>query len=422
MKTQLSNGLTLLVRENHSAPLVTADLWIRCGGADEPLDLTGVSHFLEHMIFKGSERLKVGEFDRRVENMGGHLNASTSQDYTHYYVSVPSRFFAEAFADLADVVAHAAIDSAEFEKERQVVLEEIRRKQDNPMGFLYERVFEETFREGVYKRPVLGYPETVSALTRDQMKAYHDARYRPEAMTLVVVGDVKADDVAALAERELGGYRPAAPAPPPLAPEHDGNEYRWGVRQEYPKDVREAYLMIVLPSAGVGQGAKNPDIFALEMVSHILGGGRASRLWQSVREEKRLVSSISLQDFSMRRESLMVVVATVEPKNVDAAIEAVWSEIETFEKEGPTADEMDRARKAITNHFLFETETNAGQGTMLGYFQTQTGDPDFADRYLEAIATIDGKSVRGAAERYLDRARSNILLVTPEGAPTSSGE
>jgi len=416
MKKQLENGLTVLVRENHAAPLVTADLWIRCGSADEPLRLAGVSHFLEHMIFKGSERFRVGEFDRRVENMGGILNAATSQDYTHYYVNVPSRFFPEALADLADVVTHATLDPVEFEKERNVILEEIRRKQDNPMGYLYERVFEETFREGVYKRPVLGYPETVGILTRDQMQEYHGAHYRPEAMTMVVVGDVATSAVIAEVEGQLAAYDPPPRSSPPVAPEASDNEYQWGVRRVYPRDVREAYLMMVFPSAGLGRGAEDPDIFGLEMASHILGGGRASRLWRAIREEQRLVSSISVHDFSLRRKSLLVVAATLEPDNIQPAIEAIRQEIDAFTRKGPTPDEMERARKSITNQYLFQTETNAGQGTTLGYFQTLTGDAEFADRFLKAIAEIRPGEVRHSARRYLDNERSNVLLVVPESA------
>ncbi len=419
MKHSFDNGLTLLVRENHAAPLVTADIWFRCGAADEPTTLSGVSHFLEHMIFKGSERLGVGEFDRRIENMGGDLNAATSQDFTHFYLTVPNRYFAAAFEDLADVVAHASLDPDELEKERQVILEEIRRKQDNPTGFLFERVFEETFRRGSYKRPVLGNPETVGALTRDQMAAYHRRHYGPGDMTIVVVGDIRADEVVAEAQRRLAGPATVRASAAETFPGIEPNEYQWGLRREYKMDVREAYLMLVFPGPGLGDGGTNPDLFHLEMANHILGGGRASRLWQVVREQKRLVSSIAIYDLSMRRESLTVVMATLEPQNIDVARDAIFEEIGRFAHKGPTAPEMQRARKAITNAYLFHTETNAGQSSTLGYYYSLTGDESFADRYLRAIATAGRTGVREAAGHYLTPEQSNLFLVVPE-APASA--
>jgi zinc protease len=411
MKTVLPNGVTVLIKENRSAPLVTADIWVRTGAADEIPELSGVSHFLEHMVFKGSERIGVGEYDHRIENLGGYLNAATSYDYTHYFVTVPSRHFASAFADLADVVVNASLDATELEKERQVILEEIRRKQDSPMGMLYEQVFRQTYQQGRYKRPVLGDPETVSALTQQQMLAYHRAQYRPEMLLVVIVGDVTEKEAIEQVERALGDLN--RKPDPAFQPPDEPNEYAWGVRREYPKDVREAYMAIIFPSPGIGTG-ENPEIFAAELAAHILGGTRAGRLWREVRENRQLVSSVSLDYFSMREESLTVAVATLKPENIEATREAILKEIERFIAEGPTADELARARKTIQNQFLFSTETNSGQCSMLGYFYAVTGSEVFEQQYLERLNKVTRKDIQEWAGRYLRREQTNLLAVVPE--------
>ncbi len=410
IEKRFENGLTLLVKENHAAPLVTADIWVHCGSANEPLHLTGVSHFLEHMIFKGSQRLAVGEFDRRIENFGGYLNAGTAQDFTHYFFTLPSRHFDAAFDDLADVVTQAVLDPAEFEKERAVILEEIRRKQDSPMGFLYETVFEQTFAEGPYKHPVLGYPETIQIMSRDQMHKYHAAHYRPENLTVVVVGDIATTQVLDSVSKSLGSLQgdTATPTVEPQPP----SQYQWGLRKEYPKDVREAYLAISFPVPGLSQRDER-ETAAIDLAFTILGGSRASRLWQSIRERQRLVSSISLTDITLRGDSLFVAFATLEPRNLEPAIEAVYREIEAFTEKGPTRRELDRARKTLANHFLFQNETNAGQASTAGYFHTLTGDITFAERYLKALREVSRAEVQEAARQYLDRARSNAFVVVP---------
>lgn len=421
IKKVFPNGLTLLVRENPAVPLVTADLWFRQGSADEPEALRGVSHFLEHMVFKGTQRLAPGEYDQRIENLGGELNAATSNDFTHYYVTVPSRHFEEAFRDLAEVTTRPLLDPGEFEREKLVVIEEIRRKQDTPRAFLYEMAMENTYRSGGYKHPVLGYVEVLEPLTRDQMAAYHRAHYRPEKLTVAVAGDVKAADVIAIVERELGGWNPppadeaAGPVSlPPGVNSREGAEYEWGLRREWHKDVREAYLLLVFPGPGLAPQEQEETLTA-DMVTHILGGTHASRLWQSVRERQRLVSSVSIGNFTLRGRSLTMVSATLEPQNTGAAIEAIYKEIERFARRGPTEEELQRARKAIGNHFLYDTETNQEQAFMSGYLFTQTGDTRFETEYLDRIRRVDAAAARKVARKWLQRETSNIFLVLPAG-------
>jgi len=433
MKIAFENGLTLLVRENRAVPLVNSDIWVRCGSASETPPISGASHFLEHMVFKGSDRLAPGEYDRRIENLGGELNAATSNDYTHYYVNVPSRHFAKAFDDLADVVTCASLDPKEFENERLVILEEIRRRQDNPQGFLFQKVFEETWSDGPYKRPVLGYPETVGEMTRQQLFDYHRSHYRPEALTVVVAGDVATSDVIGAVSRAFGTApvaqvqsedskkSPASSAS--LAPIEKGagadaaaetaGTQIWGQRREYAKDVNEAYLVLAFPAPGLAHDGGGDSIIA-DLAAHILGGTQASRLWQAVREKKRLVSSVSLHNYTLKNDGMFIVMASLEPKNMEEAIAAIRAEIERFARRGPTAAELARARKAIANHFLYETETNSGQCSMSGFLYTLTGSTRFEEQYLDIINRTEARSIRDCARRYLKPETSNVFAVVPQ--------
>jgi zinc protease len=217
---RLSNGLGVIVHPIPIADSVTVDVWVRTGGRHEPPEWLGLSHFLEHMVFKGSERLAPGELDWAVEGRGGVTNAATGQDYTHYYITVAAADLADTLPYLAEVVLRAGIPDPEFERERQVVLEEIRRAADNPDYTAYQLLMQTAYGEHPYGRPVLGTPESLMQLTPEVMRAYHRAWYRPESMTVVVTGGIDPERALALVEEQFGSSAagPAPASPPPSRP------------------------------------------------------------------------------------------------------------------------------------------------------------------------------------------------------------
>ena len=207
----LGNGIPLLIFENHEAAVATADVWVRTGAADEPDELSGVSHFLEHMLFKGTDKWGLGEIERAIESVGGVCNAGTSYDFTHYYITMPSGAVGTGIELLAEMVRRSTLDPTELEKERLVILEEYRRKQDHPAAVLYERLYQELFESGPYHEPVIGHEETIRAIDRDRMLDYYRKRYSPQNLTLVVTGDIDPEQVIAQAETALGDFeRPPA--------------------------------------------------------------------------------------------------------------------------------------------------------------------------------------------------------------------
>jgi zinc protease len=213
---RLNNGLSVILHPLPIADSATVDVWVQTGGRNEPPQWLGISHFLEHMVFKGSERLAPGELDRVIEGRGGSTNAATGQDYTHYYITVAATDLPDTLPYLAEAVLRARIPPEEMERERQVVLEEIRRAADNLGHTAYQLLLETAFGvEHPYGRPVLGTPESLMGLTPELLRAYHRGWYRPEHMTVVVTGGIDPDQVLALVEREFGDPAAALPGQGP---------------------------------------------------------------------------------------------------------------------------------------------------------------------------------------------------------------
>ncbi|MEO0854595.1 MAG: pitrilysin family protein, partial [Cyanobacteria bacterium J06648_11] len=201
---RLGNGMAAIVHSLPVSSAVAVDVWIETGGRHEPSALLGVSHFLEHMVFKGSDRVGPGMLDRAIEHRGGMTNAATSQDYTHFYFTVAASDLADTLPYLAEVVTRASIPADEFERERQVVIEEILRSEDNPDRRAYTLMLNAAYQNHPYRRPVLGTVESLNALTPEMMRAYHRSWYQPDHMSVVVVGQVDTDETFDLLEQHFG--------------------------------------------------------------------------------------------------------------------------------------------------------------------------------------------------------------------------
>jgi predicted Zn-dependent peptidase len=399
---QLPSGLQVYI---HSVPnkVVTVDCWIATGSAQEVTQDHGTAHFLEHMLFKGTPRFAPGELDRAIMGVGGVWNAGTSKDFTHYYATVASPFWETALDCIVDMVYQPTIDRAEFDREKQVILEEWRRKQDTPMSVLYDELYEASFEVGPYRHGVLGSFESISALDRDRMEAFHHKFYEPSNMLLCVVGDVDPGQAleaverrtAVLNERRRRGPRPEEPEP---------TRRNYGVRREVFQDVQEAYLGLTWPAPSVED---LEAVLALDLAMVVLGDGRSSRLVREIRERLALADSISCGAPTHRHDSLGFVVAGCSPSQVDAVEEATLRIFREFAQQGPTAQELSKARRILRNSHCFSTETNSGHSGMVGYSWTLTGDTELAHGYLDRMDALTAEDARNAMEQ--------LLASSPEG-------
>jgi zinc protease len=409
-RSVLPNGVVLIVQEHRAAAVVALQLWMRVGGRDEAPDELGLSHYLEHMLFKGTPTRPPGSIDELIEGLGGTSNAFTSYDFTHYDVVVPAARVATAAELLADIAVNASFVPAELEAEKKVVFEEMNLVEDDPDKFLARRLSEVAYRAHPYGRPILGTRQLVQSLTRDRLNAYYRKHYVPANMTLVVVGPVTAAQVRPIAERTFGRLpgpavaRPAATAVPSLA---------GGRRDDVPRPEQSAYLGLAWQAAATRVASE--DIPAVDLLTYILGDGPSSRLNQTVREDKGLVQAIESSYVTREQSGIVTVTARLDAKNLDAAERAILEVIRRVRAEGVTEAERRRALVTAESAYAFDIETVEGLAKSYGQAET-TWTLDNELQYLARLRQITAAQIQAAARQYLgddDYARVRFL---PPGA------
>ncbi len=408
---QLDNGMTVIVKESHAAPIIALDVWVATGSINEGDENNGISHFFEHMLFKGTKKRGVGEFDREIEALGGRSNAATAQDFTHYFVVVSSKFFDEALDALSDVIMNSVFDAAEIEKERLVVLEEKRRSLDNPMTLVYQNLYALSFPEHPYRRTVLGTTESISGLKREDFLVYHRDYYVPNNIAFVVVGDVDADEVIAKAENAFKDFAPREISQ--LGYPVEVAKGKAGVRRSVAeKDVEQAYMGIAFNAPDV----RSKDLYALDVMATLLGDGRSSRLYRRIREEKQLVTSIEAFYIAQRDAGLVVILATLDPENLQRAEEEILAEVVKLSEEEVAPEELDKTKTKLITEYAFDTETDLDQSTLLGYYQVVAGDYNVGLVYPDEIKKVKAGDVKRVASPYLTDEYS-IAIVKPRRQP-----
>ncbi|WP_029734112.1 M16 family metallopeptidase [Deferrisoma camini] len=411
---RLSNGFEVLVLPNRAAPVVAMDLWIRAGSACEEPGQGGLAHLVEHMLFKGTERRGPGAIAAEVEGVGGEINAFTSFDHTVYTLVLASRFTELGLDILADAVFRSRFDSEELEREKRVVLEEIKRGRDHPQLRLSRLLFQEAYRVHPYGRPVIGTEQTVRSFGPDHCRAFVARWYRPANMTLVVAGDVDEGALLVWVERWFGGGRRGRPRPParPREPRPDGLRVRFEDRE-----LTEVYLSAAFP----GPSARARDVAAVDLLAAVLGQGEASRLQHRVKLERNLVRVVGAGAYTPRDPGLVYLSAVADPERVAEAFEAVLHETFRLRHEPVGARELDRARLNLEAEFVYQRETVQGQAEKAGFFHLVLGDAAAEQAYLEQLRAVGPAEVQAAARRYLRPERAVVVALGPSGVPGWDG-
>jgi zinc protease len=404
-RTQLDNGLTVILEEHAAADVVAVQLWVRAGARDETEEEAGLSHFIEHLLFKGTLRRGPGEIDRTISGLGGEMNAATSQDFTYFHVVLPARHAATALDVIADAAQHAALDPAELDRERQVVLEEIRRAEDSPTTCLWRVLSAAHFAGHAYARPVLGRAEVIADTPREGIVDYYRRHYQPATSTLVVVGPVEREQVLGLARTLLGSWDGgAAPASAPRpAPALDG--VRRAARR---KPLRQTHVGL----AWRGPLVPEADVYAADLLASVLGGGRSSRLYQELRERLGLVSSVAAAFYTQRDASTLAVTARTDARTADRIERSVLDEAGRLGRELVDEAELGRALSAVEAGYAFGRETAEGVAYAYGAAET-VWTLDFELGYLEEVRKVTRERVREAARRYLGADRFSVAVLGP---------
>ncbi|WP_026733941.1 M16 family metallopeptidase [Fischerella sp. PCC 9605] len=408
---QLPNGLTIIA-EQMAVEAVNLNLWVNVGSAAEADAINGMAHFLEHMIFKGTERLISGEFERRIEERGAVTNAATSQDYTHYYITTAPKDFAELAQLQIDVVTNASIPDDAFERERLVILEEIRRSEDNPRRRTYRRAMETAFERLPYRRPVLGPEEVISQLRPQQMRDFHATWYKPQSITAVAVGNLPVEELIEIVAdgfTQTNNHQPTTnKQQPTIAPEPPFIEI---IRHEFvDESLQQARLVMVWRVPGLDQ---LNETYALDILAAILGHGRTSRLVRDLREEQGLVSHISVSNMTHKLQGTFYISVHCPVENIAAVEEAIAQHIRRLQTEIVKASEIDRVCKRVANRFIFGNETPSDRAGLYGYYQTLVGDLEPAFDYPNHIQAQDVNDLMQAAQKYLSPDAYGVVVLKP---------
>jgi zinc protease len=392
-RVRLPNGLTVVLQRHDAAEVAAVQLWVRAGARDEGPDEAGLSHFIEHLLFKGTPSRGPGVIDRTISGLGGEMNAATSQDWTYFHVVLPAERLGTALDVLADAAQHAVFDPVEVERERHVVLEEIRRAEDTPSAALWRVLARRHFGEHAYGRPVLGSRESIAGVPRQGIVDYYRRFYVPNNATVVVSGSVPAGPCLDAVGEAFGGW---APRPVPARPRRAPEPLAAPRRVEEPRALHQTYLGF----AWAGAIPPDADVYALDLVTTVLGQGRASRLVQSVRERLGLVSGIAAS-FYLQHDTGMIAVSARTSTARYAEIEtAVLAEVGRLGEELVTEEEFARAMTAVEAEHAFSRETAEGAAYALG-----TADAvwtlEFELGYLDAVRRVTREAARDAAGRHL---------------------
>lgn len=405
---KLDNGQTVIIQEVKTNPIVTIDTWIKTGSINENDENNGVSHFLEHLFFKGSTNHAPGEFDKILETKGALTNAATSKDFTHYYVTIPSKDFDLALEMHADMLLHPLIPRKELEKERKVVIEEIMKDANSPQTLVYDNLVKMLYTNHPYKRKVIGTTDIISTIHRDKILEYYNQFYNPSNMVTVIVGDVDSPTVIEKVKKDFNA------------------EYKKPIKNIYPQekilssqakttayaDVQSGYMLVGFR----GTKIDDKDSYALDVLSTILGDGRSSVFYRNVKENKQLANSISATNTGFKDDGIFYISANFSPAKGSKLQDAIFDEITNIQKNGVTAEQLRLAKNIIERNTYYERESISSIAGEIGYTFVTTDDIKFYETYLDNIKKVTADDVKRVANKYLGVEKSAVSTLLPENS------
>ncbi len=404
----MENGIIGLVKEDRSAPVAAIQLWFGTGSIHEDEYLgAGLSHYVEHMIFKGTPTRGAGDISRELDAAGGRVNAYTTFDRTVFHVVLPSENWEVGLDVLSDAVMNASFPEDEWENEQTVILQEMAMNRDNPRRELSRLLWNSAFRTHPYQHPVIGYKEVFLETTRDDLIAFFHRHYTPDNMIFAVAGDVNARDVekkarAAFSEFDRRARPPVVvPAEPPqIAP-------RFARKTGAYEVSRAAWGWHTVP-------LHHPDAAALDVLAAVIGRGESARLTLEIRDRKQLVHNISAWSFTPGEPGLFGINATFDPEHEEAVMDAVEREIERWRDVPFSEAEIDKARRQVMIDTLGDLQTMRGQVHSVASGEFYAGDPRFSERYLKRLDEVTPDSLHDVLNRYVRKENRTLALLTPE--------
>ncbi|MGX5700713.1 M16 family metallopeptidase [Acinetobacter kookii] len=413
-ETTLKNGLKVIIREDHRSPMVMTQIWYRVGSSDESGNLLGISHVLEHMMFKGTQKVPNDEFTRLSRMYGGRINASTFTNYTNYYQLYPKTYLPMALELEADRMSNLLLRQQDFDPEIKVVMEERRlRTDDNPRSLAFERFKWITYPTSHYRQPVIGHMKNLQNLQLEDVKKWYRDWYSPNNALLVIVGDVDAEQTVLQVQKYFADI-PARKTPP----RNDVLEFdRIGYRHmelNFPVKVPNLFMAWNVRSLVT---AKNPqDAYALTIIRNILDSGISSRLQDRLVRDKKILTAVSVSyDPYSRGDSLLSISALpVDGKSLSEAEQAIQTEIELLKTELIQAEEVERVTAKYVSNLIYSQDDIAGQARMIGNLEINSLSFRLMDELPKHFETVTPQDIQRVANAYFSRDNLSTLYLSPE--------
>ncbi|MCL5037253.1 MAG: insulinase family protein [Chloroflexi bacterium] len=403
---KLDSGPTILLKQVYPARVVCLGIWARVGSTYENEKNAGISHFVEHMLFRSTEKRGVGQIAKEVQELGGYLNGFTSWETTCYWMVLPSDYLEKALEIQADAVLNPLFRPEEVEKECNVICEEIHMGDDRPEHYIFEKLLENSYKTYPYRRPIIGYENVVRSITADDLMRYYKEHYSAENIFIVIAGDLDAGKSVEWADKYLSGFKKGRRTPVPRFKEPSPSG---PVRVDYTGDIKNAYLGMSFRTPRFG----SPDIFACDLLANLLAEGKTSRLNKNICEKKGLVTRIDTGLVSGFGPGMLEISALLSPKNLDRSIDEILKELKALAKDGVSEEELLKAKNMAESSYVFQQETVEGQMRNIGQYEI-LNDYRMAEEYVLQLKKVTREKIIEAAEKYLRPEKLCIVTYGPE--------
>lgn len=412
-ETTLKNGLRVIVREDHRSPVVVSQVWYKVGSMDEPEGLTGISHVLEHMMFKGTKRLKPNEFSRIIAENGGRENAFTSYDYTAYFQQLEKSRLPISFELEAERMQNLTLDEEEVRKEIKVVMEERRlRTEDRPQSLLYEKFMTTAFQAHPYKHPIIGWMRDLERITDKDLREWYRRFYTPSNALLVVVGDVQPREVFDLAEKYFAPL-PSRPVERSSAPPEPRQSDTRRTRLAAPAEVPFVIMGYHVPVYGQGESSWEP--YALNVLAGVLDGGNSARFARELVRGQKIATSLDTGYSAIAREPMLLTFDGIPARGhtIEQLEQAVRAQIERLKTEPISDEELKRVKAQVVAHDVYARDSVFYQAMQIGQLETTGRSWRLLNERVERLNAVTAEQVKEVARKYLNDDNLTIAVLDP---------
>ncbi|MGM0682368.1 MAG: M16 family metallopeptidase, partial [Thermodesulfobacteriota bacterium] len=410
-KEVLDNKLTLIAKDLEESRAATVQIWVKAGSIYEEKATAGITHLIEHMIFKGTPDRGPGQIAGLIEGLGGQINAYTGYEYTVYHATLPNRHWEKGLEVLSDAVLHAVFDPEELEREKGVVLEELFMRKDQPATQFFEELMANSYREHPYRRPVIGNRESIVSIERQDIMTYRKNFYNPDRMCVVIVGDFDFPHLLSRVQELMGGVQAETANIPDIPREPEQGSPRVFNLQ---KNVNQSRMAWTFPIPSFNHA----DSPVMDVIAALLGNGESSRLYNRLRNQKGLVHRVRASSFTPDYQGLLKVTANLEPENLDAALEAGLEEIFKLKYQEVPEDELARIKLNLEKEIIFGLEKVKGRARILGRLEMLSGDPR-SENYLDKVRQVKSEEIIKVARKYFSPDKITVGCLLPDSSKTT---